>query len=165
MPLVVVPAGVVDPRVVEGVMGPTDRVCFSSEEAARLARPAVVFDKTAKRIALLAGTLALIRRQEVCGNHWDYYGSASTATAVMQVYYLRAGEIPAAMEAPVRYRRDLMTIIKGDVQVAKTREDKTPVPDGPAVVVLGHDHGLRVISTKGRRHTTKQEVACVVKKI
>jgi len=105
-------------------MGPTDRVCFSSEEAARLARPVVVFDKMAKRIALLAGTLALIRRQEVCSNHWDYYGSASTATAVMQVYYWRAGEIPAAMEAPVRYRRDLMTIIKGDAQVAKTREER-----------------------------------------
>lgn len=36
-------------------------VCRWSQEATRLPRPAVVFDETANRTALLVGTLALVR--------------------------------------------------------------------------------------------------------
>ena len=57
------------------------------------------------------------------GNHW-VYGGFSTATATLQVYS-RAGEVPKAMEAPARFRRDLMNIVKGDVKGSRTRVDTT----------------------------------------
>ena len=119
----------------------------------------MIFDETAQRLASLVGTVALVRhfplrrtpagltKTYLKGNHW-VYGGVSTASATLTVYS-RAGQVGKAHEAPARYRRDLRTIVKGDVQGPKHRPDTSPLSDGPAVVVLSKLKGVPVISTRG----------------
>jgi hypothetical protein len=110
-------------------------------------------------LASLVGTVALVRqfplrrtpagltKTDLKGNHW-VYGGVSTASATLTVHS-RAGEVFKAHEAPARYRRDLRTIVKGDVQGPKHRPGTSPLSDGPAVVFLSKLKGVPVISTRG----------------
>ena len=140
------------------ILGPSVQICWTIGEASALPRPAVIFDETAQRSASLVGTVALVRhfplrrtpegltKTDLKGNHWDY-GGVSTASATLKVYS-RAGEVVTACEAPARYRRDLRTIVKGDVQGPKHRLDTSPLSDGPAVVILSKLKGVPVISAR-----------------
>ena len=141
------------------ILGPSVQICRTIGEASALPRPAVIFDETAQRSASLVGTVALARhfplrrtpegltKTDLKGNHWDY-GGVSTASATLKVYS-RAGEVVTACEALARYRRDLKTIVKGDVQGPKHRLDTSPLSDGPAVVILSKLKGVPVISARG----------------
>jgi hypothetical protein len=148
-----------NPRVAATILGPSIQICRTIEEAAALPRPAVIFDETEQRLASLVRTVTLIEhfqhrrtpasltKTDLKGNHW-VYGGVSTASATLMVY-LCAGEVVKAHEALARYRRDLRTIVKGDVQGPKHHPDTSPLLDGPAVVVLLKLKGVPVISTRG----------------